>query len=189
MMMMMMMNAAQTKSQRDKKNKTLKDSGVDSWSTSGCGEDLKAVAGFIESDRFTLCGGVIAPWGGLSWKRHCVFRTRCKNVIAIVNSGQCKWCEGASSTSVQESDLDKVRTRTYLRGVFQLTLSEAVKLSELISELTKTKGGSNSCPFIGTPPYCTVENVTHISGLALSALFEFDKEFVWGDNLTFNTRL
>lgn len=75
--------------------------------------------------------------------------------------------------------------------MFQLKLSDAVSLSELISELmhTQTKGDSRSFPFTGTPPYCTVENVTHISSLALQKLIKFDKEFVWGDNLIFNTKV
>ena len=201
-----MMRAAQKESQRDKeekkkkkkkkqkqklqRNKTSKNnSRVDSWSNSGCGEDLKAVAGLIESDSFSLRGGVIESWGSVPWVSHCVFRTSRRNVIAIVNSGQCKWCQGASSASVQESNFDKFGTRTYLRGVFQLKHSEAVKLSELISELTKTQGDGDSRAFTGIPPYCTVENVTHISGLALRKLLELDKDFVWGYNLTFTTKV
>lgn len=93
---------------------------------------------------------------------------------------------------MQESNFDEVRTRAYLRGVFpQLKLVDAVKLSELISELThtQTNGDSRSFPFTGTPSFCTVENVTHISSLALQKLIEFDKEFVWGDNLIFNTNV
>lgn len=124
---------------------------------------------------------------------HCVFRSSSKcNVIVMVNSEHCKWCTGVSSAPVEESDLIRVRTVAYLRGIFQLKLGDAARLFELISELTRTQtngdGAHGFCSFTGTPPYCTVENVTHISGSALEKLIEFDKEFVWGDNLIFNTK-
>lgn len=67
-----------------------------------------------------------------------------------------------------------------------------VKLAELISELTRTRGSNattTGLPFTCTPPYCTVENVTHISNAALVILLEYDGEFVWGDNLIFNTKI
>ena len=160
-------------------------------SAAGANGDLSnAVAGFIESDRFTVCGGLMALCCGPRWGNHCVFRTSARHLIAIVNSVHCKWCKEAASTPVQESDFDDIKTRAYLRALFQLKLSDAVKLSELISELkcTQTDGDGRGLPFTGTPPYCTVENVTHISSLALKKLIEFDKEFVWGDNLIFNTK-
>lgn len=162
-----------------------------SLAASKSGDFSKDVAGFIESDKFTVCGGLIASCCGIRRGSHCVFRTSSKHVIAIVNSEHCKWCKRASSTPVQESDFDEARTRAYLRGMFQLKLSDAVKLSKLISELTHTQRDGDSCsfPFTGTFPYCTLENVTHISSLALQKLIEFDKEFVWRDNLIFNTKV
>ena len=175
-----------------KTNKKVSKGHVHSSSAAGTNGDLSnAVAGFIESDRFTVGGGLIALCCGLRWGDHCIFRTSAKHLIAIVNSVHCKWCKRASSTPVRESDFDAIKTRAYLRALFQLKLSDAVKLSELISELkyTQTDGDSRSLPFTGTPPYCTVENVTHISSLALKTLIEFDKEFVWGDNLIFNTKV
>lgn len=182
-----MMKAAERKTQKEKKRRNHSSSAV------GKSEDFsKAVAGFIESDKFTVCGGLIASCCGLRWGSHCVFRTSSKHVIAIVNSEHCKWCKYASATPVQESELDEAKTRAYLRVVFQhLKSVDAGKLSELISELTHTQtdGGSRNFPFTCTPPYCTVDNVTHISSLALQKLIEFDKEFVWGDNLIFNTKV
>lgn len=106
-----------------------------------------------------------------------------------MNSEHCKWCKRASSTPGRESDFDEVRTRAYLRGMFQLTLTDAVKLAELISELTRTQKDSRGFPFTGTPPYCTMENVRHISSLALEKLIEIDEEFVWGHNLIFNAEV
>jgi len=128
---------------------------------------------------------------GLHRGDHCIIRTTAKHVIAIVNTVHCKWCKKATSTPARESDFDEIKTRAYLRALFQLKLSDAVKLSELISEIkyTQTAGDGRSVPFTGTPPYCTVENVTHISSLALKKLTEFDTEFVWGDNLIFNTKV
>lgn len=184
-----------SRSQKPKGSQSPKKS-VGSLSASGNGNDnlSKAVAGFIESDKFTVCGGLIAACGLLRGGDHCVFRTpSSKHVIVIVNSEHCKMCKCAS---VQESDFDNIRTRAYLRGMFQLKLSDTVKLSELISELTRTQrsddvvDNADDCrtvPFTGTPPYCTIENVKHISSVALEKLIEFDKEFVWGDNLIFNT--
>ena len=76
--------------------------------------------------------------------------------------------------------------------MFRLTVSDTAKLSQLISELTRSTqtdcDGSVGVPFTGTPPYCTVESVMHISGVALQQLIEFDEEFIWGDNLIFNTK-
>lgn len=114
----------------------------------------------------------------------CVFRAGSKrNVVVAVDSKHCKWCVGA--TPVEESELYRAKTSAYLRGIFQLKLGDADRLSELIAELTRTQP---KCDFTGTPPYCTVENVTHISSLALDKLIEFDEEFVWGDNLIFSTK-
>ncbi|KAJ7983658.1 hypothetical protein DPEC_G00374600 [Dallia pectoralis] len=161
-------------------------------SLSGAGllKDLsKAVAGFIESGSPTVCGGLMSSHCGLRSGSHCVFRTRSKHIIAIVNSEHCKWCKGALSGHSQESDVDEVVTRAYLRSMFKLRLSDAAKLSELIAELTRTQtnGHGHGLTFSGTPPFCTVKNVAHISGLVFQKLIEFDTEFVWGDNLIFNT--
>lgn len=151
-----------------------------------------AVAGVIESDRSTICGGLVVLCCGSHRDSHCAFRSSSKrNVVVVVNSKHCKWCTGASSKPVEENDLIRVRTIAYLRGIFQLKLGDATRLSELISELTRTQTNCDAhgvCSFTGTPPYCTVENVTHISSSALEKLIEFDKEFVWGDNLIFNTK-
>lgn len=154
------------------------------------GEDFpKAVAGFIESDTFTVCGEFIAS-SCCNLVSYCVFRTSRKHIIAIVNSEHCKWCKGALFTSVKEREFDQVRTRVYLQGIFQLNSMDSMKLSELVQYLTYTPNTeSHSLQFTCTPPYCTVDNVTHISGLALQKLFEFDKDFVWGDNLIFNTNI
>lgn len=148
------------------------------------------VLGFIESDKFTVCGGLIAACcqSGDS----CVYRTCSENVIAIVNSTHCAWCENNTLPSAQESEFDRFGTRAYLRGVFRLKLSDAVRLSELIAELSRTRGSceeTRGFPFSATPPYCTVEDVTHVSSGALGMLLEFDREFVWGDNLIFNTQV
>lgn len=90
---------------------------------------------------------------------HCVFRTGSKHLVAIVNTEHCKWCKCTSS--VQESDFAGFRTRVYLQGMFRVNFSDAVKLSELISELTRTqtKGNSHSGPFTATDTFCTVEDV------------------------------
>lgn len=186
------MEAAESNTQKERKNKKVKRKHVLSSSVAGKSGDLhQAVAGFIESDRCTVSGGLIASCCSLRWDRHCLFRVSSKYLIVIVNSEHCKWCKGSSPTPVKESEFDQVRTRAYLRGMFQLTLSDSMRLSDLIFELTctQTKSDCHSFPVTCTPPYCTVENVTHISGVALQKLVEFDKEFVWGDNLIFNTKV
>lgn len=50
-----------------------------------------------------------------------------------------------------------------------------------------TYGGCSNSSTVTTvtPPYCTVENVVHISSLVLEKLTSFDKEFIWRDNLNF----
>ena len=156
-------------------------------SSSTASEIANAVAGYIESDKFTVCGGLIALCCGPRWGNHCIFRTGSKHVLGIINSEHCKWCKRASRVPVRDSE--EIGTRAYLRGMFQLTLSDAARISELISDLnrTQTHGDHRSLPFTGTPPYCTVENVRHISNTALRTLSEFDQEFVWGDNLIFST--
>lgn len=174
--------------EKKKKTRTKKGCGHPSQASGKSGDLSRAVAGFIESGTFTVRGGLIFSWSDLHGGSHCVFRTSCKHVIVIVNSEHCKWCKDSSFTPVQDSDFDEVRTRAYLQGVFQLKLAETVKLSELISELTQTNGHRRTFPFTCTPPYCTVENVTHISSLALQKLIEVDKDFVWGDNLIFNIK-
>lgn len=185
-----MKRAAVRTNQKDTKYKTWNTSRVQSSSaTAAQREDLsETVAGFIECGKFAVSGGLLASCCGLHWDRHCVFRTSSEHLVAIVNSAQCKWCKCAS-VCVQESDFDGFTTRTYLQGIFGVNASDTIKLTELIAELTRTqgRGASHRVPFTATPPYCTVENVTHISGLALQKLIEFDKEFVWGDNLMFNT--
>lgn len=145
------------------------------------------LSGLIETDRFAV-GGALLTWCCATGGR-CVLRTGSEHVIAILDSKQCKWCNVASYP--QHSGFDEARTLAYLRGMFDLTLSDTVRLSELISELTSTQWQTeaNSIPFTGTPPYCTVDNVTHISSKALSLLSKFDSEFIWGHNLIFNTRL
>jgi hypothetical protein len=184
-----MMEAAEKK---EMKNKKLKREPVLSSSVSAkSGDVYQAVAGFIESDKCTVSGGLIASCCSIRWDSHCLFRVSSKHVIVIVNSEHCKWCKGSSSTPVKESEFDQVRTKAYLRGMFQMTLSDSMRISELIFELTRTqpKSDSQSFPVTCTPPYCTVETVTHISGVALQKPLEFDKEFVWGDNLIFNTKV
>lgn len=180
------------KEEKEDEKKTKKRNRGHSSSATGSGRDLsKSVAGFIESDVFAVCGGLITSFRGLRLGDHCVFRTSSKYVIAIVNSEHCKWCKEAQRAPVRELESDEVRTRAYLQGIFRVGVSHAVKLSELISALTyaHAKGGARNLPFTGTPPFCSVENVTHISGLALEKLIAFDREFVWGDNLIFTTEL
>lgn len=146
------------------------------------------VLGLIESAGVTVCGGLLAACFRMS--KCCVHRTSNGNTIAIVNSRHCKWCKRTSGNQVQESKFDHYSTRTYLRGLFRLKSSDVGKLSELLSELTRIRGShevDTGLPFTCTPPYCTVENVRHISNAALKLLLEVDEEFVWGDNLIFNT--
>ena len=153
------------------------------------GNVFNAVVGFIESDKYTVCGGVITSCE--RFHNHCVFRTSSKHLFAMVDSEHCKWCKRASLTQVPDTNCQEAWTIAYLQRTFQLSLGDAVKLSELISELIRTQGlhGSiRSFPFSGTPPYCTVENVTHISSVALQKLLELDEDFVWGDNLIFNAK-
>ena len=177
---------------------TQKDSKTETWNTTRVrtssaagkrGAHSKAVAGFIECGDDTVSGGLLASCRGLRWDRHCVFRTRSKRLVAVVNSEHCKWCKCA--TSVQESDVFGFRTTVYLQGMFRLSFVDHVNLAKLISELKRTQtkeGETHSGSVTATDTYCTVEDVTHISGLALQKLSEFDKEFLWGDNLMFNTK-
>ena len=186
------MKVTERKSQKEKDNKNPKKTRGNPSSALGKPRAFpESLAGFIESDKFTVCGGLIAACCGLRSGSYCVVRTGSKHVIAIVNSDHCKWCKLASCSPVQENNAYEVGTRTYLRGLFQLNVSDACKLAELITVLTctQTNGERGSFPFTGTPPYCTVENVTHISRSALQALTEIDNEFVWGDNLIFNTKV
>lgn len=187
-----MMEVAEDNTQKARKSKKVKRKPVLPSSAVGKNGDLYLdVAGFIESDKCTVAGGLIGSCCSSLWDGHCLFRVSSKHVIVIVNSAHCKWCKGASSTPVKESDVDEGRTRAYLRGMFQMSLSDSMRLSELIFELTRTqtKNERHSFPVTCTPPYCTVETVTHISSLALRKLVEFDKDFVWGDNLIFNTKV
>lgn len=152
------------------------------------GDLSKAVAGLLECGNFNVSGGLLASCCGSRWATHCVFRTSSKHLVAVVNSEQCKWCNRASS--VQENVFDGFTTRAYLQGIFGVNAADTLRLSELIAELmrTQTTGKNHGVPFIATPPYCSVENVTHISGLALQKLIDFDREFGWGDHLVFNTK-
>lgn len=147
------------------------------------------VTGVIEADSFTVCGSLIA--GCCNAGGCCVSRTDSDYVIAMLDSEQCKWCDLASRDA-EESDFDHVRTLAYLRVIFELSLADTARLLELITELTSTQSTqtqANGIPFTATQPYCTVENVRHISSRALKLLRGFDCDFVWGHNLTFNTRV
>lgn len=154
-------------------------------SSSGAGKSKDcstAVAGVIESGGPTICGGLIVLCCGSRRGSLCIFRARsAANVIVMVNTEHCKWCK-SSSTPVEESDFYQVRASAYLRGIFQLKSEDATVLSKLISELMRTHSTGKACSFssfTGTLPYCTLENVTHISSVALETPILFDKEFVF----------
>lgn len=58
---------------------------------------------------------------------------------------------------------------------------------ELITELTKTQGANvdrRDIPITGTPPYCMVADVRHISSAALTILLVFNDKF----DVMFNTK-
>lgn len=151
---------------------------------------VPGVVGLIEIDKFVVSGGTIAScYGETHSDGHCVFRTENKYLIAIIETGVCKWCKGARGASTKDSRLQETRIRACLRGIFQLTADKAEKLGELISELVSSQNQVPylGLPFVGTSPYCTMENITHISGRALTQLLKFDPDFVWGDNLIFST--
>lgn len=147
----------------------------------------------MESDRATVRGALFSsanPWfWNIPAHRRCVFRTSSERAIAVIDRARCKWCRASQGDALHfEAELDQARTRSYLRGTFGLSPVEAGHLTDLLTELALSRVGDekSTCPFAGTPPYCTVENVVHISGPVLERLLEFDDEFVWGDNLIFN---
>lgn len=99
-----MMEAAENNTQKERKSKKVKRKPVLPSSAVGKNGDLYlAVAGFIESDKCTVAGGLIGSCCSSLWDGHCLFRVSSKHVIVIVNSAHCKWCKGASSTPVKES--------------------------------------------------------------------------------------
>lgn len=151
-----------------------------------------SVAGHIECDRATVSGGLLSVCCRL-WKGDvCLLRNSADgNIITIVNSEHCKWCKAQSVRGARDRHRSFFCTGEYLRGLFKVKVSEAARLAELIAELTDTQGWTadhSVIPVTGTPPYCTVADVRHISSVALAPLLAFDDEFVWGDNLTFNTK-
>ncbi|KAK2829941.1 hypothetical protein Q5P01_017872 [Channa striata] len=61
--------------------------------------------------------------------------------------------------------------------MFGMSPGDAGRLSELLSDLTRARSPrDNGCPFADTPPYCTVQNVAHISGTVLEMLLAFDRD-------------
>uniref|UniRef100_A0A286P9U6 Myopalladin-like, partial sequene n=1 Tax=Oryzias latipes TaxID=8090 RepID=A0A286P9U6_ORYLA len=156
------------------------------------GAPSRGVWGVMESDRSTVRGALFSstnPWfWGIPAHRRCVFRTSSERSIAVIDRARCKWCKPSRGEvpRFDQDEFERIRTRSYLRGTFGLSPAEAGRLSELLAELALSAEGKGACPFAGTPPYCTVENVVHISGPALERLMEFDDEFVWGDNLIFH---
>lgn len=112
-------------------------------------------------------------------------------VIAVLDSEQCKWCKGGSVSARPDGLGGDLYASKYFQAVFRVKVSEATRLTELITELActqETPVDHRELPVTGTPPYCTIADVRHISSVALAALHVFDEDFVWGDNLTFNTR-
>lgn len=87
-------------------------------SSSSAHRDLsdEAWTGFIEGDGATVSGRMIALCCSSLRGKHCVFRTRSKHAIAIVNSEHCKWCKEACPVSERngDGDDDEVRIRVYL---------------------------------------------------------------------------
>lgn len=152
------------------------------------------MVGRIQCDRLTVSGGLLSVCcdrfrtGGICLHRDSAGE---KNVIAIVHSEHCKWCKTGSVQGTRDRLGGGLYTGAYLGRLFQIRVSEAARLTELIAELTKTQGATldhRDVPVTGTPPYCTVADVRHISSVALTILLAFDDEFVWGDNVTFNTK-
>lgn len=151
--------------------------------------------GFLESDRKTVRGGVFFEGGAnggrgpVSHGPRCVIRTSAERIIVVADGSRCKWCEGSAGKVAPREDFERVAARTYLRSVFNLPPGKASRLAELLSELTRARSerGESVSVFAGPPPYCTVPDVRHISSVALELLFEFDRDFVWGDNLIFST--
>lgn len=82
-----MMEVAEDNTQKARKSKKVKRKPVLPSSAVGKNGDLYlAVAGFIESDKCTVAGGLIGSCCSLLWDRHCLFRVSSKHVIFIVNS-------------------------------------------------------------------------------------------------------
>lgn len=151
------------------------------------------VAGRIQCDRLTVSGGLLSVCCDRFRKGSiCLHREPgSDNVITVLYSEHCKWCKTGCVSGQQDSLGGDLYTGKYLQAVFRVKVSEATRLTELITELTYTQGtpaDRRELPVTGTPPYCTVANVKHISSAALATLQAFDEDFVWGDNLTFNTK-
>lgn len=155
---------------------------------------LDGVLGVIESYRLTLRGSICCkdnPWfKSSSAQRRCIFRTSSERVVAVIDGEQCKWCKGLPTEPGPDYRLERANDRAYLRRMFDLSPADTSKLSDLLYDVTRTRVVllSGGFLFAGTPPYCTVANVIHLSGTALQKVLEFDRDFVWGHNLTFNTR-
>lgn len=151
------------------------------------------VAGHIQCDRLTVSGGLLSVCSDRFRKGSiCLHRdSGSDNVITVLYSEHCKWCKTGCVSGQQDNFGGDLYTGKYLQAVFRVKVSEAARLTELITELTYTQGRPadlRELPVTGTPPYCTVANVKHISSAALATLQAFDEDFVWGDNLTFNTK-
>lgn len=149
-----------------------------------------AVAGRIQCDRLTVSGGLLSVCCDRFRKGSvCLHREPgADNVVTVLYSEHCKWCKEGCVSERQELGGDYIKT--FLQAVFRIKVSEATSLTELVTELRYTQGtpGDRHEVPVTAPPYCTVVNVKHISSAALATLQAFDGDFVWGDNLTFNTK-
>lgn len=163
------------------------------YPSTSCASQLErsAVAGRIQCDRLTVSGGLLSVCCDRFRKGSICLHREPGDVITVLNSEHCKWCKRGCVSGRQDSLGGDLYAGKYLQAVFRVKVSEATRLTELITELTYTQGtpvDHRDLPVTGTPPYCTVANVKHISSAALATLQAFDEDFVWGDNLTFNTK-
>lgn len=156
-------------------------------------QDVQVVVGSIEIDTLTVSGGLLAACLSDRYPSDCCLRRVSERVIEIAQSEHCKWCKSESNTRHRrDTARQHFGNGSWLRDLFQLTLVQADRLCELLTELINTQDTReetrSSFPITVTPPYCAVEDVTHISRAALTRLLTFDPEFLWGDNLIFNTK-
>ncbi|MEQ2182777.1 hypothetical protein GOODEAATRI_025738 [Goodea atripinnis] len=136
----------------------------------------------IESDKVPVSSGTIASsYGKELSKGRCGFRMDNKYMMAIVEKQLCKWCIGTRGMWPRDHTFAGHRTTVCLQGMLGLSADKTERLGELISKLlsSQTEVLCQGVLVAGTPPYYTVEKVTHNSKRALTSL-------LWGDNFTFS---
>ena len=139
-------------------------------------DPLKGLYSFIISSSDEVRGSWLKELP--DWKK-CVIRTSNREIFCVVSSKYCKWCKAWRTLPADSS----IRYLLLVQNC-KLEVELQKHTIQLLEQLLKALDPESLNTTNSQGPFFTIENVSHISDVALQLLLSLDSEFLWGHNVT-----